>query len=88
MHTYIGMFLYTHECVILMHEATRRSKTTNRTYAKSVPKYLQLQTIKRRVARRADLAVKTRSVCIHVVQTGPLLWDYKYLLLHQENYVM
>lgn len=88
MHTYIGMFLYMHERVILMHGATRRSKTTNRTYAKSVPKYLQLQTIKGSVARRVDLAVKTRSVSTHVVQTGPLLRDYKYWLLHQQSYVM
>lgn len=37
-HAYRGMFLYTHECVILMHEATRSSKTPNRMYVKSVPK--------------------------------------------------
>jgi hypothetical protein len=73
-HAYAGMFLCMRECIIPMDEATRRSKPTNRTYAKSVPKYLQLQAIRGRSARRSTLAAKN--------------WAPKYLLLHQENYVM
>jgi len=32
------MFLYTYECVILMHEATALSKAPNRTHMKPLPK--------------------------------------------------
>lgn len=68
-HAYAGMFLCMRECVILMHEATRLSKTTNRMYAKSVAKFLQLDTIKRRFAHRAVLAAKSTK-CLQTRSVG------------------